>query len=175
MNLKKNFKDKIVKDIQSCFQKINLEILEVKESKGNYVIKSEVDFKSFKMPIIMTYLIKKEIVAVIIEFTSLIPEYRFNDIYDIINRINTMLMDIGHFKLSPKNRKILLCTGFNVATGILDICQFEESIKRIIGQWEICYEIIAKVAFDNISPDEVWRDCMCQLRYSPDNGNPTFH
>jgi hypothetical protein len=165
MNLKKNFRDKIVKDIQSCFQKINLEILEVKESKGNYVIKSEVDFKSFKMHIIMTYLIKKEIVAVIIEFNSLILEYRFNDIYDIINRINTMLMDIGHFKLSPKNRKILLCTGFNVANGNLDICQFEESIKRIIGQGEICYKIIDRVAFDNMSPEDVWQDYMRQLYY----------
>ena len=105
MNLKKNFKDKIAKDIQSCFQEMNLEILEVKESKGNYVIKSEVDFKSFKMHIVMTYLIKKEIVAVIIEFNSLILEYRFNDIYDITNRINTMLMDIGHLKLSPKKWK----------------------------------------------------------------------
>ena len=169
MNLKNNFRDKIVKDIQSCFQKINLEILEVKESKGNYVIKSEVDFKSFKMHIIMTYLIKKEIVAVIIEFNSLILEYRFNDIYDIINRINTMLMDIGHFKLSPKNRKILLCTGFNVANGILDICQFEESIKRIIGQGEICYKIIDRVAFDNMSPEEVWQDYMRQLYYCADN------
>jgi hypothetical protein len=169
MNLKNNFRDKIVKDIQSCFQKINLEILEVKESKGNYVIKSEVDFKSFKMHIIMTYLIKKEIVAVIIEFNSLILEYRFNDIYDIINRINTMLMDIGHFKLSPKNRKILLCTGFNVANGILDICQFEESIKRIIGQGEICYKIIDRVAFDNMSPEDVWQDYMRQLYYCADN------
>ena len=169
MNLKNNFRDKIVKDIQSCFQKINLEILEVKESKGNYVIKSEVDFKSFKMHIIMTYLIKKEIVAVIIEFNSLILEYRFNDIYDIINRINTMLMDIGHFKLSPKNRKILLCTGFNVANGILDICQFEESIKRIIGQGEICYKIIDRIAFDNMSPEDVWQDYMRQLYYCADN------
>ncbi len=62
------------------------------ESKGNYVIKSEIDFKSFKMHIAMTYLMKKEIIAVIIEFTNLIPEHRFNDIYDITNRINTMLM-----------------------------------------------------------------------------------
>ena len=175
MNLKKNFRDKIVKDIQSCFQKINLEILEVKESKGNYVIKSEVDFKSFKMHIIMTYLIKKGIVAVIIEFTRLIPGHRFNDIYDITNRINTMLMDIGHFKLSPKTGKILLCTGVDVANGFLDIFQFEESIKRIIGQAEICYEIIDKVAYDNICPDEVWRDCMCQIHYSTDNENPTLH
>ena len=169
MNLKNNFRDKIVKDIQSCFQKINLEVLEVKESKGNYVIKSEVDFKSFKMHIIMTYLIKKEILAVIIEFNSLILEYRFNDIYDIINRINTMLMDIGHFKLSPKNRRILLCTGFNVANGILDICQFEESIKRIIGQGAICYKIIDRVAFDNMSPEDVWQDYMRQLYYCADN------
>ena len=105
MNLKKNFRDKIVTDIQSCFQKMDLEILEASESKENYVIKSEVDTKSFKMHIIMTYLIKRGIVAVIIEFNSLVLEYRFDDIYDIINRINTMLMDIGHFKLSPKNRK----------------------------------------------------------------------
>lgn len=166
MNLKKNFRDKIVTDIQSCFQKMDLEILEASESKENYVIKSEVDTKSFKMHIIMTYLIKRGIVAVIIEFNSLVLEYRFDDIYDIINRINTMLMDIGHFKLSPKNRKILLCTGFNVSNGILDICQFEESIKRIIGQGRICYEIIDRVAFDNMSPEDVWQDCMCQLRYS---------
>ena len=165
----KNFREKIVKDIQSCFQKMNIEILNVEESKENYVIKSEIDFKSFKMHIIMTYLIKKEIVAVIIEFNSLILEYRFNDIYDIINRINTMLMDIGHFKLSPKNRRILLCTGFNVANGILDICQFEESIKRIIGQGEICYKIIDRVAFDNMSPEDVWQDYMRQLYYCADN------
>jgi len=175
MNSKKNFRDKIVKDIQSCFKEINLEIIDVEESRGNYVIKSEVDFTSYKMHIVMTYLIKIEIVAVIIEFTRLIPEYRFNDIYDITNRINTMLMDIGHFKLSPKNGKILLCTGVDVANGFLDICQFEELIKRIIGQGEICYEIIARVAFDNICPDEAWRDCMCQLHYSADNENPTLH
>lgn len=169
MNSKNSFREKIVKDIQSCFQKMDLEIVEARESKGNYVIKSEVDFKSFKMHIIMTYLIKKGIVAVIIEFNSLILEYRFDYIYDIINRINTMLMDIGHFKLSPKNRKILLCTGFNVSNGILDICQFEESIKRIIGQGEICYEIIDRVAFDNLSPEDVWQDCMRQLYYCTDH------
>ena len=78
MNSKNSFREKIVKDIQSCFQKKNLEILDVGENKGNYVIKSEVDFKSFKMHIIMTYLIKKGIVAVIIEFNSLILEYRFD-------------------------------------------------------------------------------------------------
>jgi hypothetical protein len=175
MNSKKNFRDKIVKDIQSCFKEMNLEILDVEESRGNYVIKSEVDFLSFKMNIVMTYLIKKEIVAVIIEFTRLIPGHRFNDIYDITNRINTMLMDIGHFKLSPKTGKILLCTGVDVANGFLDICQFEELIKRIIGQAEICYEIITRVAFDNICPEEAWRDCMCQLHYSVDNENPTLH
>ena len=163
MNLKKNFRDKIVTDIQSCFQKMDLEILEASESKENYVIKSEVDTKSFKMHIIMTYLIKRGIVAVIIEFNSLVLEYRFDDIYDIINRINTMLMDIGHFKLSPKNRKILWCTGFNVSNGILDIYQFEESIKRLIGQLAISQEIIDRVAFDNLSPKDVWQDCMRQL------------
>lgn len=175
MNSKKNFRDKIVKDIQSCFKEMSLEIIDVEESKGNYVIKSEVDFLSFKMHIVMTYLMKKEIIAVIIEFTSLIPEHRFNAIYDITNRINTMLMDIGHFKLSPKNGKILLCTGVDVANGFLDICQFEELIKRIIGQGEICYEIIARVAFYNICPDEAWRDCMCQLHPIADNENPTLH
>ena len=175
MKSEKNFREKIVKDIQSCFQKTNIEILNVEESKENYVIKSEIDFKSFNMHIVMTYLMKKEIIAVIIEFTRLIPGHRFNDIYDISNRINTMLMDIGHFKLSPKSGKILLCTGVDVANGFLDIFQFEESIKRIIGQAEICYEIIDKVAYDNICPDEVWRDCMCQIHYSTDNENPTLH
>jgi hypothetical protein len=163
MNSKNSFREKIVKDIQSCFQKMNLEILYVGENKGNYVIKSEVDFISSKVLIIITYLIEEEIIAAIIESPSLIPQYRFDDIYDIINRINTMLMDIGHFKLSPKNGKILLCTGVNIANGILDICQFEESIKRLIGQLAICQEIIDRVAFDNLSPEDVWQDCMRQL------------
>ena len=175
MNSKKKIEDIIIKDIQSCFQKMNLEILDVRESKENYVIESEVDFKLYKINIVMTYLIKKEIIAVIIEFTSLIPENKFNDIYDITNRINTLMMDIGHFKLSPKNGNILMCTGVDVANGFLDICQFEESIKRIIGQAEMCYELIDRVAFDNICAEEVWRDCMWQIQYSADHGNPTLH
>ena len=175
MKSEKYFREKIVKDIQSCFQKMNIEILNVEENKENYVIKSEINFKSFNMHIVMTYLMKKEIIAVIIEFTRLIPGHRFNDIYDITNRINTMLMDIGHFKLSPKTGKILLCTGVDVANGFLDICQFEELIKRIIGQAEICYEIITRVAFDKICPEEAWRDCLFQLNYSVVNEKPTHH
>ena len=127
------------------------------------------------MLIQITYLIEEEIIAAIIESPSLIPQYRFDDIYDIINRINTILMDIGHFKLSPKKRKILLCTAVDVANGFLDICQLEESIKRIIGQWAICYEIIDRVAFNNLSPEEVWQDCLPHLQYSADNKIPTFH
>ena len=154
---------------------MNLEILDVEESKGNYVIKSEVDFKSFKMCIVITYLIEKEIVAVIIEFTRLIPGHRFNDIYDITNRINTMLMDIGHFKLSPKTGKILLCTSVDVVKGFLDICQFEELINRIIGQGEICYEIITRVAFDKNCPEKAWPYCMFQHQNSVDNENPKLN
>jgi hypothetical protein len=175
MKSEKTLREKIVNDIQSCFKEMNLEVLDVSESKGNYVIKSEIDFKSFRMHIVMTYLMKKEIIAVIIEFTSLVPKHRFKEIYDLNNRINTMLMDIGHIKLSPKNGKILMCTGVDVANGCLDILQFEESIKRIIGQAEICYEIIDKVAFDNICTDKVWRDCMCQIQNSTDDENPTLH
>ena len=51
----------------------------------------------------------------------------------------------------------------DIANGILDICQFEESIKRLIGQLAICQEIIDRVAFDNLSPEDVWQDCMRQL------------
>ena len=109
------------------------------------------------------------------QLVRLIPEHRFSDIYDITNRINAVLMDIGHFKLSPKNGKILLCTAVDVANGFLDICQFEESIKRIIGQAEIWYELIDRVAFDNICPDEAWRDCRCQIHPIADNENPTLH
>ena len=72
MKSEKIVREKIVKDIHSCFKEMNLEILNVEESKENYIIKSEIDFTSYKMHIVMTYLMKKEIIAVIIEFTSLI-------------------------------------------------------------------------------------------------------
>jgi hypothetical protein len=145
------------------------------KSKGCYVIRSEVYLEYLKIQLDVNYYVKEKMVTAVLEFPGRVPTERFGEIYDIINRINAVLMDIGHFSFYPKTGKLFLRAGNDVADGSLNSRQFEESICRFIGQGEIGYHLISQVAFDNICTDEAWHDFFCQVQGSAGNENPTLH
>jgi hypothetical protein len=175
MKTNKNLSDNIVNDIKVCLQHMDLEILNMTKIKGRNEIKTEVDLGYLKIQLDVTYGVEEKIVTAVLEFTRRLPTKRFDEIYDLINRVNALFMDIGHFSFCPKSGKLFLRTGIDVADGSLNVSQFEKSIYRIIGQGEISYYLICRVAFDNICADEAWRDFICQIQNSASNENPTLH
>ena len=175
MKTNENIGDSIVTSIKTCLENTGLDILSMSKSKGCYVIRSEVDLGYLKIQIKVIYGVEDKMVTVELEFPDRLPTKRFGEIYDIINRINAVLMDIGHFSFYPKTGKLFLRTGNDVADGSLNSRQFEESICRFIGQGEIGYHLISQVAFDNILTDEAWRDFIYQAQTSISNEIPTLH
>ena len=175
MKTNKNLSDNIVNDIKACLRNKGLDILDMSKSKGCSVIQSEVDLKYLKIQLDVTYYVEEKMVTAVLEFARRLPTKKFAEIYDIINRINALPMDIGHFNFCPKSGKLFLRTGIDVADGSLNIRQFEKSIYRIIGQGEIIYDLISQVAFDNICTDEAWRDFIYQAQTSISNEIPTLH
>jgi len=175
MKTNKNLSDNIVNDIKACLKNTGLDILDTSKSKGCSVIQLEVDLKYLKIQLDVAYCDEEKIVTAELEFPRRLPTKRFGEIYDLINRINALPMDIGHFSFCPKSGKLFLRSGIDVADGSLNIHQFEKSIYRIIGQGEISYDLISQVAFDNICTNEAWRDFIYQVQNSADNENPTLH
>ena len=175
MKTNKNLSDNIVNDIKACLENAGLDILKMTKKRGCYVLQTEVDFGYLKIQLDVAYCDKEKIVTAELEFPRRLPTKRFGEIYDLINRINALPMDIGHFSFCPKSGKLFLRTGIDVADGSFNIRQFEKSVYRIIGQGEISYDLISQVAFDNICTDDAWRDFIYQVQNSDDNENPTLH
>ena len=175
MKTNENIGDSIVTSIKTCLTNTGLDISSMSKSNGCYVIRSEVDLGYLKIQIKVIYGVEDKMVTAELEFPGRLPTKRFGEIYDIINRINAVLMDIGHFSFCAKSKKLFLRTGNDVADGSLNSRQFEESICRFIGQGEIGYHLISQVAFDNICTDEAWHDFFCQIQDSAGNENPTIH
>ena len=175
MKTNENIGDSIVTSIKTCLTNTGLDILSMSKSKGCYVIRSEVDLGYLKIQLEVAYGFKEKIVTAVLEFARWLPTKRFYEIYDLINRINALLMDIGHFSFCPKSGKLFLRTGIDATDGSLNIRLFEKSIYRIIGQGEISYDLISQVAFDNICTNDAWCDFINQVQNSAGNENPTLH
>ena len=175
MNAKKNFKEKIVKGIKSCFKELNLDISNSSQSEGHATINSKIDFGSYEIHIAVSYFVKADIITVILDFSEQLPADRIKDVYDIMNRVNAMLMDIGHFSFCPESGRLLMQTGISVAHGTFDMCQLKDSIARIIAQGDIGYTLISRVALDKMTPDEVWHHFFYHAQYHDDNSNTQLH
>lgn len=174
MNNQKNNKNNVIEIMKSCVQSLDLPILDETNKDGVLGIYSEVEFEFFSI-LILTYLpVDQDIIKINTVFTPSIHKDNLDKIRDLLNRLNTQLMDIGTLTVCNGGvvsfRTAIPLTGDNFA-----VDQFRESLKRLIVQGNGMYGLILSADLDDASPNEIVRDffeCVKAYKGNPDVGNP---
>ena len=149
MKTKSNGKNEILEGMKSSIEGLGLQVLEEKDGEEVSRVLSEVDLDAFKMDVNAVFFKKQDIVAI---------ENRLPKIYDVLNRINRELMDIGTFSVCPPAGLILLRAAIPVPGKCLNEDQLQQSLMRLLWQGDKLYGLIARVDLGDLSPEEIVDD-----------------
>ena len=155
MKTKSNGKNEILEGMKSSIEALGLQVLEEKDGEETSRVLSEVDLDAFKMDIRAVFFKKQGIVGIEISFSHAVHENRLPKIYDVLNRINRELMDIGTFSVCPPAGLILLRAAIPVPGKCLNEDQLQQSLMRLLWQGDKLYGLIARVDLEDLSPGEV--------------------
>jgi len=177
MNNQKNDKNQIIEDMKSCVQGMNLPILDETNKDGVLGIYSEVEFDFFSIHI-FTYLpVDQDIIKINTVFAPSIHQDNLDKIRDLLNRLNTQLMDIGTLTVC-NGGVVSFRTAMPLTIDNFGVDQFRESLNRLIMQGKGIYGLILSADLDDASPEEILREffeCVKAYKGNPDGGNPIMN
>jgi len=139
----------ILNKIISCLQDMNLPVKTEAEEEDHVTVYSENSLGIIKMNIQTTYFKKHNVLGICIRFSHGSPEERISYLYEAINHMNSMLMDIGSFCIHPVSGEIFIRTGFSVSGGCIDKKQFIRTLGRLICQGCRCFYPIARAVVED--------------------------
>lgn len=155
MKRKSKEKREILENIKSCIRELNLPILREEQEGETASIFSKVELEMFSMSIEVKHFAEQESVGIDIEFSHAVHQENLDKIYDLINRINDRLMDIGTFSLWPPTGEVSVRGGIHAPGQNLNSKQFRRSLERLLGHAIPCYGLIVGVDVTDASPEEV--------------------
>jgi len=160
-------KRKILENIRSCIREINLPILREEKEGETASIFSKVELEMFSMSIEVKHFAEQESVGINIEFSHAVHQENLDKIYDLINRINNRLMDIGTFSVWPPTGEISVRAGIHVPGQNLKAEQFRKALKRLLDHGFACYRLIVRADVTAASPKEVVDDFIRHVEDCP--------
>jgi len=158
MKRQSNDRSQILESMKSCFQELELSISDEDDGEDAYVISSEIDFDLFFTRIHAAFFSKHDIIEIEINFLPPVNEGKLEKVYDLINRINTRMMDIGTFSIYPMGNTPSLRTAIYVPDKRFDSEQFKETLKRLITQGSHFHELIGRANLENVTAEEIFDD-----------------
>jgi hypothetical protein len=158
-------KREILENIKSCIRELNLPILGEEQEGETVSIFSKVELEMFSMNIEAKHFAEQEIIVIDIEFSHAVHQEKLEKIYDLLNRINNRLMDIGTFSVWPPTGEISVRAGIHVPGQILNSEQFRKSLERLLDHGFACYGLIVRADVTNASPGEVIEDFIGQVEH----------
>jgi len=158
MNKQNCSKSQIMQEMKSCFEELDLRIENEDDSEDVSVVTSEIDFELFSTHIHAALFPKHNIIEIEINFLPPVNQDKLEKVYDLINRINTTIMDIGTFSIYPMGNAPSLRTAVYVPDKRFDSEQFKETLKRLISQGSHFYELIGRANPEDTSVEEILND-----------------
>ena len=176
MNKQKINKTKIIDVMKSCVQAMELPILDETNKDGELGIYTEVELEFFSIHIFVYLPADQDIIKINIGFTPSIHQENLNKIKNLLNRLNTQLMDIGTLTVC-KGGVVFSRTAIPLTGDDFDADQFRESLNRLIMQGVGIYELILRADLDEASPEEIVKEffeCAKAYKENLDVENPVM-